>query len=228
VWLIGARGSVATTVIVGAAAIRAGPTPPVGCVTETRDFAGAGRNRLARVVVINVASTEPLFLARPEHANLGSLEQAMAQPGEVVLPPSSLYAYAALRAGCAYVDFTPSTGMRIAALDELARQRGVPYAGNDAKTGETLVKTALAPMFASRALTVRSWSGTNLLGGGDGATLADPAAGQSKKLSKETVRWPRYSATRWTAPRTSTTCRGWASGRPRGTMWCSKASSVSR
>jgi myo-inositol-1-phosphate synthase len=63
--------------------------------------------------------------------------------------------------------------------------RRLPWAGNDGKTGETLVKAALAPMFASRALLVRSWAGTNLLGGGDGATLADPAAAASKTASKQ-------------------------------------------
>ncbi|MGW6505933.1 inositol-3-phosphate synthase, partial [Nonomuraea angiospora] len=73
------------------------------------------------------------------------------------------------------------------ALAELAARRGVPYAGRDGKTGETLVKSALAPMFADRALRVRSWSGLNLLGGGDGATLADPAARSSKQLSKDQV-----------------------------------------
>jgi myo-inositol-1-phosphate synthase len=101
-----------------------------------------------------------------------------------VLPASSLYAYAAFTAGCAYVNFTPSTGASLPALDELARRQGVPHAGRDGKTGETLVKSVLAPMFAHRALRVRAWSGTNLLGGGDGATLADPEAARSKTASK--------------------------------------------
>ncbi|RCG26507.1 myo-inositol-1-phosphate synthase [Sphaerisporangium album] len=263
VWLVGARGSVATTVITGAAALRAGLAAPIGCVTEQPGFAEAGlppirglvfgghdiagtplpkraeelalagvvparlpelvrqdleeadaeirpgvtpgpagtqaeqarrladditgfreRRGLARVVVVHVASTEPPVPAHPAHGDLAALTEALERPGDV-LPPSSLYAYAALRAGCAYVDFTPSTGVSLPALDELARAQGVPYAGRDAKTGETLVKTALAPMFADRALAVRSWSGTNLLGGGDGATLADPAAGESKKISKD-------------------------------------------
>ncbi|MDH2426321.1 inositol-3-phosphate synthase [Sphaerisporangium sp. TRM90804] len=267
VWLVGARGSVATTVVAGAAALRAGLATPIGCVTEGPDFTGAGlppldrlvfgghdvagpplvkkaeelsrsgvipaplprlvaddleaaeaeirhgtdgdaepggatgqaavvrrlaaditgfreRHGLARVVVIHVASTEPPVAPHPAHHDLGALTSAMEEPGRV-LPPSSLYAFAALSAGCPYADFTPSTGVSLPALDELARSRGLPYAGRDAKTGETLVKTALAPMFASRALAVRSWSGTNLLGGGDGATLADPAAGESKRISKD-------------------------------------------
>ncbi|MGH8867701.1 MAG: inositol-3-phosphate synthase [Actinomycetes bacterium] len=262
VWLVGARGSVATTAVIGAAAARAGLASLTGCVTDLPRFpdaglpafsglvfgghdvvetplpkraeqlAGAGvlpahlpslvhddllaveaeirpgvpasgagrdqseavasvaqdlasfqaRHRLARVVVVNVASTEPPLRPRYEYASLETLEDALTAG---VLPPSSLYAYAALRARCPYVDFTPSAGGRIPALQELAHAQGVPYAGSDAKTGETLVKSVLAPMFAARALRVRSWSGTNLLGGGDGATLADPAAAASKTTSKQ-------------------------------------------
>ncbi len=104
-----------------------------------------------------------------------------------MLPPSSLYAYAAVTAGCAYVDFTPSTGLRLPALAALADAHRVPYAGHDGKTGETLLKSVLAPMFAMRHLAVRSWSGINLLGGGDGVTLADPAANAAKVRSKQRV-----------------------------------------
>ncbi|HEU5160605.1 MAG TPA: inositol-3-phosphate synthase [Streptosporangiaceae bacterium] len=268
VWLVGARGSVATTVVAGAAAVRAGLAPATGCVTERDDFAAAGlpalgelvfgghdlaetplpkraerlarsgvlpdrlpelihddlaaadaeirpgagadagtdtraqaevaaalaadiaafrgRRGLDRVVVINVASTEPPCAPHPAHGSLPALAAAL-ESAEPVLPPSSLYAYAALSSGCAYVDFTPSTGARLPAIDELARARGVPYAGSDGKTGETLVRSVLAPMFARRALRVRSWSGTNLLGGGDGATLDDPAAAASKNASKQRV-----------------------------------------
>lgn len=74
--------------------------------------------------------------------------------------------------------------VRLPALDELAQLRGVPHVGRDGKTGETLVKAALAAMFADRALRVCSWSGTNLLGGGDGAALARPGSATSKLRSK--------------------------------------------
>ncbi|MDX3108866.1 inositol-3-phosphate synthase [Nonomuraea angiospora] len=261
VWFVGARGSVATTATIGAAAVRAGALPAQGCVTESPDFPGglvpiagllfgghditevplrkraeqlskagvvpAGlpglldqdldaadaeirpghvpgdntqataaarladdiadfrdRHRLARVVVVNVSSTEPPAAPRPEFQSLADLEERLAA-GDEVLPTSSLYAYAAFRAGCGYVEFTPSTGPTLPALAELAELRSVPYAGRDGKTGETLVKSALAPMFAQRSLRVRSWSGLNLLGGGDGATLADPAARSSKAFSKD-------------------------------------------
>jgi myo-inositol-1-phosphate synthase len=146
----------------------------------------AGRHQLDRVVVVNVASTEPAAEPHPAQASLAALAGALARPGQVV-PPSALYAYAAFSAGCPYVDFTPSTGARLPALAELAGQRGLPYAGHDGKTGETLLKSVLAPMFAMRNLAVRSWSGINLLGGGDGANLADPGPNATKSASKQRV-----------------------------------------
>ncbi|MFC5199038.1 inositol-3-phosphate synthase [Streptomyces kaempferi] len=253
VWLIGARGSVATTVVAGCAAVTAGLHPPTGMVTETPLFAGCGlpplsslvfgghdtvdcplpkraealvaggvlphglpaavaaeleaadreirpggpvpggtqdtaelvdgfaadlrdflrRRGLTRAVVVNVASTEP---APTEPAPTGT-----------TLPPSSLYAAAALKAGCPYVNFTPSTGLHHPALAPAARTGGLPYAGRDGKTGQTLLRSVLGPMFAQRALEVRAWSGTNLLGGGDGASLADPAAAAAKNVGKERV-----------------------------------------
>nr|WP_244316277.1 inositol-3-phosphate synthase [Streptomyces albidochromogenes] len=132
-----------------------------------RDF--ARRRGLDRVVVVNVASTEP----------------APTDPG--TLPPSSLYAAAALRAGCPYVNFTPSTGLRAPALQDAVAASGLPHAGRDGKTGQTLLRSVLAPMFVQRALSVRAWSGTNLLGGGDGAALADPAAAAAKNAGKNRV-----------------------------------------
>ncbi|MGW2381617.1 inositol-3-phosphate synthase [Streptomyces lincolnensis] len=248
VWLIGARGSVATTVVAGCAAVTAGLQPPTGLVTETPAFADSGlpalaslvfgghdtvdcplpkraealaaggvlpvglpsavaaelaaadreirpggplpgdtrdeeelitgfaadmrdfvrRHGLARAVVVNVASTEPA-------------------PDGAALPPSSLYAAAALRAGCPYVNFTPSTGLHHPALAAPAAACGLPYAGRDGKTGQTLLRSVLGPMFTQRALAVRAWSGTNLLGGGDGAALADPAAAAAKNAGKERV-----------------------------------------
>ncbi|NJQ03964.1 inositol-3-phosphate synthase [Streptomyces zingiberis] len=125
---------------------------------------------LNRVVVVNVASTEPA-----------------PAPGTGRLPASSLYAAAALRAGCPYVNFTPSTGLHHPALAEAAADAGLPYAGRDGKTGQTLLRSVLAPMFLHRALRVRAWSGSNLLGGGDGAALADPAAAAAKNAGKERV-----------------------------------------
>jgi len=141
------------------------------------------RTGVERVVVVNVSSTEPF--AEP-HQACRSLDALRAEldAGRSVLPYSAAYAYAAFQAGCAFVDFTPSAGARVAALDAYAREAGLPYAGSDGKTGETLLKSVLAPMFTQRALRVRSWSGTNLLGGGDGAALAEPSRALSKIDSK--------------------------------------------
>ncbi|WP_199509614.1 inositol-3-phosphate synthase [Nucisporomicrobium flavum] len=151
---------------------------------DLRDF--RDRHDLERVVVVNVATTEPVTAPHPAHESLAALEDALRQEG-TVLPASALAAYAAFRAGCSFVDFTPSTGARLPALAELAAREGLPYAGNDGKTGETLVKSVLAPMFALRHLRVTSWSGLNLLGGGDGANLADPGANAAKVASKQRV-----------------------------------------
>ncbi|UQU61663.1 inositol-3-phosphate synthase [Couchioplanes caeruleus] len=151
---------------------------------DLRDF--RDRHHLDRVVVVNVATTEPVTAPHPAHESLAALEEALRHEG-TVLPASALAAYAAFRSGCSFVDFTPSTGARLAALAELAAREGLPYAGNDGKTGETLVKSVLAPMFALRHLRVTSWSGLNLLGGGDGANLADPGANAAKVASKQRV-----------------------------------------
>src|SRR5262249_62245708 len=91
------------------------------------------------------------------------------------------------RAGCASVHFPPPAGAGLPALVELAVGHGLPYAGHDGKTGETLLKSVLAPMFAMRNLAVRSWSGINLLGGGDGTNLAEPGANTAKSASKQRV-----------------------------------------
>ncbi|AKG43909.1 inositol-3-phosphate synthase [Streptomyces xiamenensis] len=141
------------------------------------------RHGLDEVVVVDVSSTEPPAPDTPELHSLDLLEAALDR-GESPLPTSSLYAYAAFRAGCPVVAFTPSPGPKLPALGELALREGLPWAGSDGKTGETLLKSALAPMFAHRALAVRSWASVNLLGGGDGRTLADPEAAQSKLRTK--------------------------------------------
>lgn len=263
VWLIGARGSVATTTIVGGSAVASGIAPATGLTTMQDPLSGANlpdladfvygghdivetplqmraerlvdagvippgvpeavsrelaavesnirfgitwneartdprtaidriagdirdfreRHGLGSVIVINLSSTESPVERHPSHGDPDQLLEAVRRK-QAVLPPSSMYALAAIETGCAFVDFTPSTGARLPALTELAEQAGVPLAGSDGKTGETLLKTVLAPAFASRALRVRSWSGYNILGGGDGATLADPLKVQSKLASK--------------------------------------------
>ncbi|WP_210417311.1 inositol-3-phosphate synthase [Cellulomonas sp. Y8] len=144
----------------------------------------AARHDLARVVVVDVSSTEPPAHPTPAHDDPAALLAAVQEPGRVVLPPSSVAAYAAVLAGASYAGFTPSAGMGLPALQVLAAEAGVPVAGQDGKTGQTWLRTVLAPAFADRGLRVLSWAGSNLLGGGDGATLADPEAVRSKLASK--------------------------------------------
>jgi myo-inositol-1-phosphate synthase len=122
---------------------------------------------------------------RPEWDSLTELRAALDDDREGVLPTSMIYAYAALDAGFPYVNFTPSIGASTPALDELARARGTVLAGRDGKTGETLVKTTLAPLFAHRNLRVLAWEGYNMLGNPDGEALRDPQTRLSKTTSKD-------------------------------------------
>ncbi len=145
----------------------------------------AARHQLDQLVVVNVASTEPPIDSRIEHGALSALRKAANAGDMTALPPSSWYAYAAIEGGFPYVNFTPSPGATLPALIELAKQKGVAVAGNDGKTGETLVKTALAPMFAARNLKVMSWVGHNILGNRDGQALNDPTIRSSKLRSKD-------------------------------------------
>ncbi|WP_020473038.1 inositol-3-phosphate synthase [Zavarzinella formosa] len=143
------------------------------------------KHDLEQVVVVNVASTEPPFVAGPEHQSLAALQAALSRVENPVLPASGIYAYAAMDLGLAYVNFTPSFGATSPAMNELALLKKVPYAGQDGKTGETLLKTVLAPMFAARNLKVHSWIGHNILGGGDGRVLNNPENKASKVKSKD-------------------------------------------
>lgn len=141
---------------------------------------------LDSVVVVNVASTEPT-LSNPGRFDSREAIKSAVESVETDLPASSLYAYAALAEGCPYVNFTPSTGCSLAGLQELAREEGVPHAGDDGKTGESLVKAALAPMFAGRNLHVLSWEGHNILGNTDGEVLEDERNKKGKLDSKGAI-----------------------------------------
>ena len=143
----------------------------------------AAGNELERVIVVNLSSTEASCGARAEWESLSAFEKALDEG--IVQPASCIYAYAALSAGHPHVNFTPNLGTSIAALRELALQKGVPHCGNDGKTGETLVKTVLAPMFRARALKVHAWQGYNMLGNRDGAVLNDDAHRVAKLKNKD-------------------------------------------
>jgi len=159
---------------------------PVGDVVDRiRDDYRAFRREhdLDRVVVVNVASTEPPLEDPDQYDTLDAFERAITE-NDRDLPASALYAYAAIVDGHPYVNFTPSTGSALGGLRELADDRNVPHTGRDAKTGETLVKSALAPMFGGRNLHVRSWEGHNVLGNDDGQVLEDEANKAGKLASK--------------------------------------------
>jgi myo-inositol-1-phosphate synthase len=141
---------------------------------------------LDQVVVVNVSSTEAPFELGEAHSSLSRLDAALSR-GEAVLPASSLYAYASLDLALPYVNFTPSLGASCPALEELALKRGVTIAGKDGKTGETLLKTVLAPMFALRNWRILSWVGHNIFGNRDGLVLDDPANKASKVRTKDQV-----------------------------------------
>lgn len=142
-------------------------------------------HRLDQLVVVNVASTEPPVDMGEDVQSLKLLDRALSGANPSVLPTSGLYAYAAIDAGFPYVNITPSVGATLPAIEELARLRGVPHAGQDAKTGETLLKSVLAPLFAKRNLRVLSWVGHNILGNRDGLVLSDPHNKASKVRSKD-------------------------------------------
>jgi myo-inositol-1-phosphate synthase len=279
VWLIGAKGGVATTVMTGLAALQRGAIDPVGLITATAPFAGLGlvefsdivvgghdirAGRLAdearrmwtesraitpdlldgaagffadterrlrpgtlvatgdrirsladaatanvvetprqaiqrvradieafrqaegleHVVVVNVASTEPPP-SLPIPKEFADVEPLLDHAVKCPLPASSLYFLAAAEAGASYINFTPSTGATPTCLQEVARERRVAHAGCDGKTGETLLKSVLAPMFAARNLEVMSWVGHNIFGNMDGKVLDDPRNKAAKVRSKD-------------------------------------------
>jgi len=140
-----------------------------------------------RTVVINVASTEPLIEKHEEyHDTLNGFETLIDEDRKEYISASMIYAYSALKLGLPYANFTPSTGSSIPALMELA-EKNAPHAGKDGKTGETLVKTTLAPMFLYRNLHVIGWMSYNILGDYDGKVLAHRDNKESKIESKDKV-----------------------------------------
>ncbi len=143
------------------------------------------QNKLDKVIVVNVASTEPPVDASLLPQSWSELEQLLESSEKCPLAASSLYAIAALELGYPYINFTPSLGSAPAAICELAIDRKTCHMGHDGKTGETLLKSTLAPMFADRNLEVMSWVGHNIFGNMDGKVLDDPANKKTKVVSKD-------------------------------------------
>jgi myo-inositol-1-phosphate synthase len=139
------------------------------------------------VVVINLASTEKLADNGNEILNsLAGFEKALDE-NSIDVSPAMLYAYAAIAEGIPFGNFTPSVAADIPALIEFAEKQGVPVAGKDGKTGQTFIKTVLAPALKSRALTVKGWFSTNILGNRDGLVLSNEDSLASKVKTKSSV-----------------------------------------
>ena len=145
------------------------------------------RHRLDVVIVVNLASTERPLPSDPGHDDPQSFEALLEADEQGKIRASSLYAYAAVTTGCPFINFTPSMAALLPAIQKKARRKKLPVAGSDGKTGETLVKTALAPMFKYRNLKVLTWQGYNILGDRDGQVLADARHKQSKIRTKDAV-----------------------------------------
>ena len=182
--LVNPSGAVKSIAARGKTARAAGARAIVSAIRDDLE-SFASRHGLSTVVVVNVSSTEPPRELPIEYATLERFERYLDGRTKRGLSTGVLHAYAAIDAGFPFVNFTPSPGSTIPALVDLAKRRGVPHMGSDGKTGETLVKTVLAPLFTGRALKVLSWEGYNMLGNRDGLVLDDPHAKLSKTRSKD-------------------------------------------
>jgi len=143
--------------------------------------------RVERLIVVNLASTEPPVPPHAAHSSRAALAAALAAGDGSAFVASSLYALAAARVGAAFLNFTPSAGALLPAIAEEMTAAGHPFMGSDGKTGETLVKAALAPLFRYRNLRVLSWQGYNMLGDRDGQILAHDENRRAKIHSKDTL-----------------------------------------
>jgi len=144
------------------------------------------QNGLDRVVVLWCGSTEVYFEESEVHQSIAAFEQGLANDDKLIAP-SMLYAYAALKLGVPFVNGAPNLTVDIPALVELAKYTETPIAGKDFKTGQTLMKTIVAPGLAARALGVNGWFSTNILGNRDGYVLDDPDNFKTKEVSKLSV-----------------------------------------
>ena len=141
---------------------------------------------LTRVVMVSCASTEAYAQPREAHYDLEKFEAAL-QKNDPSISPAMIYAYAAIQENIPYANGAPSLGVDIPALTQLAKERGVPIAGKDFKTGQTLMKTIVAPGLKARMLGLNGWYSTNILGNRDGEVLDDPASLKSKEVTKLSV-----------------------------------------
>ncbi len=136
-----------------------------------------------RLVMVWCGSTEVFLKPGPEHASLDAFEKALEQSSPAVAP-SMIYAWAALMEGVPFANGAPNLTVDTAALRELAAREGVPIAGKDFKTGQTMIKTIISPGLKARMLGLSGWFSTNILGNRDGEVLDDPMSFKTKEESK--------------------------------------------
>ena len=136
-----------------------------------------------RLVMVWCASTEVFIRVGPVHQSLAAFEKAM-EADDPAIAPSMLYAWAAIMEGVPFANGAPNLCVDTPALQELADAKGVPIAGKDFKTGQTMVKTVVSPMFKARMLGLSGWYSTNILGNRDGEVLDDPESFKTKEESK--------------------------------------------
>jgi myo-inositol-1-phosphate synthase len=139
-----------------------------------------------RVVMVWCASTEIFMHAGESHSDLTTFERAMVENHESIAP-SMIYAYAALKSGVPFANGAPNLTVDVPALTKLAVDQGLPVCGKDFKTGQTLMKTMIAPGLKSRLLGLHGWFSTNILGNRDGEVLDDPESFKTKEESKLSV-----------------------------------------
>jgi myo-inositol-1-phosphate synthase len=140
-------------------------------------------NGCDRLVLVWCGSTEIFMQQAPVHGSIEAFEKGL-DASDDAIPPSMVYAYAAIKSGIPYANGAPNLSADVPALLELADQHGVPITGKDFKTGQTLMKTILAPGFKARLLGIRGWYSTNILGNRDGEVLDDPESFRTKEESK--------------------------------------------
>ena len=153
-------------------------------IDEIADF--KKQNKCDRLVMIWAASTEIFMKPHAVHRDLKSFEQAM-RDNHKAIPPSMIYAYAALKSGIPFANGAPNLTLDVPALMDLANQSGSAVCGKDFKTGQTLMKTIVAPGLKARMLGLDGWYSTNILGNRDGEVLDDPESFKTKEESKLSV-----------------------------------------
>jgi myo-inositol-1-phosphate synthase len=141
------------------------------------------QNNCERLVMVWCGSTEVYRQLAPVHATLAAFEKGLAE-SDPEIAPSQIYAYAALKLGVPYANGAPNLTVDTPALMELAKKNNVPIGGKDFKTGQTMMKTVLAPAFKARQLGLEGWYSTNILGNRDGEVLDDPESFKTKEVSK--------------------------------------------